>query len=308
MKKKRKKKNRIKYENFFYIIVIILVAVFLFKFLNNDDSSDNTINESSNSIKENTPVANVKTEEEIKLEKLGNINEKLDFFKMEYLDRYVNYKEKNPNLDNETVVVYVNIGLDQEFYTNVKDSPNKYTNIVLANKVYFLGSDYVPKNLTRIDANYSSGEKYMEKDAQVAFEEMAKAARNDGYRIRAVSTYRSYSYQEGLYNRYAASDGKEKADTYSARPGYSEHQTGLAVDVDNYNQTYTSFGNTKEFNWMKENAYKFGYILRYTKETEFITGYMNEPWHYRYVGKDIAKYIHEHPMTYEEYYVRFLDK
>ena len=148
----------------------------------------------------------------------------------------------------------------------------------------------------------------MTKEAAKAFEEMSEAARKEGYTVRAVSTYRSYSYQQNLYSNYANRDGKANADKYSARAGYSEHQTGLAVDVDNAKQSYTSFGNTKEYNWMKENSYKYGYILRYTKETEFITGYMKEEWHYRYVGKEIAEYIHEHPMTYEEYYVRFLDK
>ena len=305
MKKKRKKK--VKFTIYFYILVIVVVSIFLFVFLNSDGKEENkTNNNNTNTVEK--PTVKEKTEEEIKLEKLNNINEKLDFFKMEYLDRYIAYKEKNPNLDDETIVVYVNIGLDQNFYTNVKDSPFKHTNTVLANKYYFLGKDYVPKNLVYINSAYQSGGKQMTKDAAAAFEKMAAAAKEQGYTVRATSTYRSYDYQAGLYERYAANDGKAKADTYSARPGYSEHQTGLAVDVDNAYSSYTSFGNTKEFTWMKQNSYKYGYILRYTKETEFITGYMNEPWHYRYVGVEIATYIHEHPMTYEEYYVRFLDK
>jgi len=206
------------------------------------------------------------------------------------------------------VIVYVNIGLDKKFYTDIKTSPNQNTNTVLANKYYALSSTYEPKDLVAISSNYSSGTRKMTKDAKLAFESLAKAAKEQGYNIRAVSTYRSYSYQKDLYNRYAASDGTAKADTYSARPGHSEHQTGLAVDVDNNKSSYTSFGNTKEFTWMKENAYKYGFILRYTKDNEWITGYKDEPWHYRYVGVDIATYIQEHPMTYEEYFVRFLEK
>ena len=305
-KYRRRKKSRIKYENLFYLLVIILVAV-LFIYLFNRQQEDNNVT-NTNTEENNKPVQKELTEEEKKLNKLDNINKKIDFFKMDYLDRYLSYKEKNPSLDNETIVVYVNMGLDNDFYTNVKDSPYKYTNTVLSNKYYYLGSDYVPKDLTRINDKYSSGEKYMTKEAAKAFEEMSEAARKEGYTVRAVSTYRSYSYQQNLYSNYANRDGKANADKYSARAGYSEHQTGLAVDVDNAKQSYTSFGNTKEYNWMKENSYKYGYILRYTKETEFITGYMKEEWHYRYVGKEIAEYIHEHPMTYEEYYVRFLDK
>lgn len=308
MSKKKKKKNVFIY---FDILLIILLIAGLIFIINNHNKNDNKSNNNSENKENNTnneiepePTPDPNKE---KLDKLGNINEKLDFFKMDYLDRYIAYKEKNPDLDNETIVVYVNIGLDQEFYTNTKDSPNKYTNTVLANKFYYLGEDYVPKDLTTINNSYSSGDKKMTKDAALAFEEMAKAAKKDGYTVRAVSTYRSYSYQTNLYNNYASSDGKEKADTYSARAGFSEHQTGLAVDVDNSKVSYTKFGTTKEFGWMKENCYKYGFILRYTKETEFITGYMNEPWHYRYVGLEIAKYIHDNPMTYEEYYVRFLE-
>ena len=303
-KRKKKKKNTI---NIFVILDIILIAIlilFLYNIITNHNKSDNNNNNSNNN---NSQNENKKTEKNEKTALLGNINEKIDFFNMDYIDRYIAYKEKHPELDNETIVVYVNIGLDNDYYTNTKDSPNKYTNTVLANKYYYLGDDYVPKDLVDIDKSYASGKKQMTKDAAHAFENMAKDAKKSGFNIRATSTYRSYSYQTTLYNNYAKQDGKKKADTYSARAGYSEHQTGLAVDVDNTKTSYTQFGNTKEFGWMKENAYKYGFILRYTKETESITGYINEPWHYRYVGEEIAKYIHNHPMTYEEYYVRFIE-
>ena len=304
--KKRKKKKKKSNNNIFVILDILLIGVLII-FLYNVFTSHNKSDSSNNSNKNEQKEKKTPSSKNGKLDLLGNINEKIDFFNMDYIDRYIAYKEEHPDLDNETIVVYVNIGLDNKFYTNVKDSPNKYKNTVLSNKYYYLGDDYEPKDLTQISTNYASGKKMMTKDAAHAFEEMAKAAKKSGYNIRAASTYRSYSYQTGLYNNYAKQDGKEKADTYSARAGYSEHQTGLAVDVDNTKSSYTQFGSTKEFGWMKENCYKYGFILRYTKETEFITGYINEPWHYRYVGKDIAKYIHDHPMTYEEYYVRFLE-
>jgi len=102
-------------------------------------------------------------------------------------------------------------------------------------------------------------------------------------------------------------DGVEEADTYSARPGFSEHQTGLTVDVDNAKLSYTDFDKTNEFKWMMENAHRFGFILRYPKDKEDITGYSYESWHYRYVGVDIATYIYEHNITLDEYYVRFIE-
>ena len=103
-------------------------------------------------------------------------------------------------------------------------------------------------------------------------------------------------------------DGKEKADTYSARPGHSEHQTGLAVDVYNGNDDYNNFENTKEYKWMQKNAHKYGFILRYPKHKEKETTYQYESWHYRYVGEKIATYIKEHNISFEEYYVQFIEK
>ncbi len=142
--------------------------------------------------------------------------------------------------------------------------------------------------------------------AKDAFEEMAKDAKKDNMSIIAMSTYRSYEYQVNLYNNYAKADGKEKADTYSGRPGYSEHQTGLAVDVYNGKESYTNFEVTEEFKWMQENAYKYGFILRFPKDKTKETGYEYESWHYRYVGKEIAEKINKNKISYEEYYAKYL--
>ena len=158
------------------------------------------------------------------------------------------------------------------------------------------------------DSKYTESSKLLVSDARLAFESMASDAKKEGYNIRVVSAYRSYGYQENLYNKYVLSDGKEKADTYSARPGYSEHQTGLVIDIDNTIVDYNNFESTEEFKWMQENSYKYGYILRYPKDKEDITGYSYESWHYRYVGVNIAKYIHDSNITFDEYYVRFIDK
>ena len=134
---------------------------------------------------------------------------------------------------------------------------------------------------------------------------MSNAAKKDGLHIYNVSGYRSYNTQKSLYNGYVSRNGQAKADTFSARAGTSEHQTGLATDV---NSVSDSFANTKEYKWLINNSYKYGFILRYPKGKEFITGYKYEPWHYRYVGKDVAKIIHEKNITYEEYYATYILK
>ena len=170
-----------------------------------------------------------------------------------------------------------------------------------------MDSDYVPNHLETINSKYSSGSRMLVQDAKVAFERMAADASLEGFTIRAMSAYRSYQYQETLYQGYVKQDGKEKADTYSARPGFSEHQTGLVVDVDNGEIPYTRFEEAKEFHWMMERAVDYGFILRYPKGKEHITGYTYESWHYRYVGREVAKKMKELDLTFDEYYVRYIE-
>ena len=227
------------------------------------------------------------------------------FYKPEYKDKYENYQIKNPNLSPKDIVLRVNIGLDYGFYTNTKEE-TEFNLLMLINKYHYVTKDFIPNNLVDLEEYAKPGMK-LNIECKNAFLKMAKDAETTGYNLRAISTYRTIDYQESLYNNYIKKDGIEKADTYSARPGYSEHHTGLAIDLDNLKLSYTNFENTKEFTWMNENAYKYGFILRYPKDSS-ITGYIYEPWHYRYVGIEVAKYIHEHHITFEEYYYEFIDK
>lgn len=236
-----------------------------------------------------------------------NNNQTVSFYKKELLNRYIYYKEKNNNLSDEDIITYVNIGLDKDEYTYTK--PTKYldSSYILVNKYNYLNKEYVPKALEEIDSKYSLPGKKLVRDARIAFENMARAAKEEGLNIRAISTYRTYSYQKELYDNYVKDEGIKKADTYSARPGFSEHQTGLVVDCDNKVDYYENFEKTKEFLWMDKNAFKFGFILRYPKGKENITKYSYESWHYRYVGVEIASFIKKNNITFEEYYVRFID-
>ena len=188
-----------------------------------------------------------------------------------------------------------------EFYKNIKRIENPESILVLVNKNNKLDSTYIPKDLQKISIHYANEEKYLRKEAKEAFEKMSEDAKKKGYRIVAVSTYRSYEYQKNLYEKYVKNKGLEYADLCSARKGHSEHQTGLAVDVEGENKNYDFFEETKEFNWMNENAHLYGFILRYPKNKTNITGFKFEPWHYRYVGKEIATKIKKKKITLEEY-------
>ena len=240
----------------------------------------------------------------------------LDYFKVENLYRYIKYdfidtksvydttilKEK---YNYEDTVTFVNAYLDKDYYSNdiplSKDKASKLD--VIVNKYYKLDKDYEPEDLTVINSKFASGTQKLRKEAADKFEEMASDMLKENLKIYAGSTYRSYSYQEGLYNRYVKKDGFKEAETYSARAGYSEHQLGLAVDIVNGKWNYLSEGD-KEYTWLINNSYKYGFILRYPHESEYITGYVFEDWHFRYLGIDLATKVYESKLTYDEYIAR----
>ena len=301
MAKVVKRRIKIKWKN---LIIFILIVLFILLTLIKctqiivtkiKSTIDNNVEEKEKPKKEK------KKHEPSKLDKLDNIDKKINYFRDENIDRYIAYKEENPDLDIKKVIINVNIGLDKKVYDDAVPATNLNKNNVLVNKYNYLDKDYVPKNLEKISTVYALSNMKLVENAKEAYEEMAKDASKSKLKLVILSSYRSYDYQVDLYNRYAKKDGKEKADTYSGRPGFSEHQTGLAFDIYNGKTTYTKFESTKEFDWMQENAYKYGFILRFPKEKELETGYQYESWHYRYVGKDIAKEIYDKDICFEEY-------
>ena len=199
------------------------------------------------------------------------------------------------------IIYFIFVLKNNKFYKNIKKIKNPDNILVLVNKNNKLDNNYKPKDLEIINIKYSNKDKYLRKEAKEAFEQLSEDASKLNLSIIAVSTFRSYSYQKNLYSEYVNKKGKKYADLCSARPGHSEHQTGLSLDVMGSNKDYNKFDESKEFNWMINNAYKYGFILRYPKDKEHITGFKYEPWHYRYVGKEIAKIIHDKNITLEEY-------
>lgn len=218
------------------------------------------------------------------------------------LKRYILFTKHN-NDSARLIVEAVNANTDTKFYTNIKESDTSKNNLILVNKYYALDKNYIPNNLVSIEGSFRAN-----KITSDAYNEMKDAASKDGISLQITSAYRSYNQQSSLYNQYKTSNGLIWADSYSARPGHSEHQTGLALDILTPGATLSTFENFKEFTWLKNNAYKYGFILRYPKDKEHITGYNYEPWHYRYVGKKVATTVYENDITWEEYYRFYIDK
>lgn len=171
---------------------------------------------------------------------------------------------------------------------------------IVSNKQRVLPATFAPANLTTV-----SGSQQMQSDAAQALQKLIAAANKDGVSLRAVSAYRSFGDQQRVYNAYVTADGQAKADTYSARPGYSEHQTGLAVDVGNGSgqcDLEICFGTTAGGKWVAEHAHTYGFIIRYLEDKTQVTGYQYEPWHVRYVGVDLANELRNNHQTMEEFF------
>lgn len=229
----------------------------------------------------------------------------LDYAKLKYYDRYVSYMN-NSREDEETSVLYVNLDLDKEDYKEPQ-KVNKFSYVMLVNKHHQLNSKFVPNSLISISTKYTS-EKGVKANstAVAAAKKMIDAAKKEKYNLIINSAYRSYKDQDDIVNTYKDLYGESYVDKYVLKAGFSEHQTGLGFD---FGSTDTKvFATSDEYKWMEENCYDYGFIHRFQPANEDITEIKSEAWHYRYVGKKVAKYIYKNDITLEEYYAKFVDE
>lgn len=272
------------------IIIFLIIVVFLlvgFKYNYNMKNNNNNDEE----------VINVNDE-------LKNELQEQKYFIENNLSRYINYYNNNSDLDWKDIVTNVNTNIDNEFYNNDMDTDTSKGILMITNKFYKLTSDFEGLNLVKVSEDDSMYGRtyYLNEEAYEHFKEMVSDARSIGLDFGIYSAYRSYDTQVNLYNNYVKRDGVALADTYSARAGYSEHQTGLAVDLRSRTMNTSYFEETNEYKWLKDNAHKYGFIIRYPEEFVYITGYQFEPWHYRYCGKEAATIIYNEGITFDEYY------
>jgi D-alanyl-D-alanine carboxypeptidase len=176
----------------------------------------------------------------------------------------------------------------------------------VVNKGRSLPASYVPAGLLTPNIALRDGPSMkVRTDTAAGLEELAAAAKKAGLNLQLASGYRSYDYQTSVYNGYVSRSGAAAADTFSARPGHSEHQTGLAADLEpasRHCELDQCFGDTPEGKWLAANSYLYGFIIRYQKTTQSLTGYEYEPWHVRYVGKPLALQIHNSGQTLEQFF------
>lgn len=233
------------------------------------------------------------------------------YFLEKNVNNYLEYKAKNKKKSYSDIVAIVNVHADKDWYDNktVKETDLSKGNLILVNKFNYLKNDFEPNEITDIDINYSYANNRISKETNDAYIEMAKAAKKDNIILLVNSSYRTYERQEQIYKEFYYSKGISYADAYAARAGYSEHQTGLAIDIFTSGRSTTSdFEESDAFKWLSVNAHKYGFILRYPKDKEYLTGYNYESWHYRYLGIDTATKVYNSGLTYDEYYAYYLEK
>lgn len=229
------------------------------------------------------------------------------YFIKDNLNRYTAYHSDNESLSARSVIEIVNTNNDYSYYDHDIDTDISKDYLLLVNKYYHLGNDYVPDDLVNINNKYYYGDGHqIRKAAYDAFIDMWNQANMEGIYFIINSGYRSFEDQQEVYDFYKNNYGTTYADSIAARPGYSEHQTGLSIDIFSTEYTTTeAFKNSTHYEWLVNNAYKYGFIQRYQSDTEDVTGFTEEAWHWRYVGVEVATYLHEHDITFDEYYAYF---
>ncbi|MDD6467937.1 MAG: M15 family metallopeptidase [Erysipelotrichaceae bacterium] len=234
----------------------------------------------------------------------------LSDFELSRYARYIWYQQKYPDLTKTQICLAVNRDEDYitkdkldyaSFYQQLQPCPNPESIQALVNKQWYLSSTYIPDDLVYLPYPYVQNQQPLRQEAANAMIEMLDDAKQQQYTIKAASNYRSYDLQDYLYQYYTRLYHSKIADTISCRPGHSEHQTGLTSDLAEAGKRLEDFESAKGYSWILEHAHEYGFIQRYPKDKEYITGISFEAWHFRYVGKDIANIIQRYQWTLEEY-------
>ena len=181
---------------------------------------------------------------------------------------------------------------------------------MLVNRIYGLSSDYVPEDIVKVPIAYAYSNIKLKSSILENIESLVSDAKAEGYTFVVSMGYRTYKEQKNLYNSYAKSYGKSEADLYVARAGHSEYETGLSFDLEPYKyvKKVKNIKSSEEYKWLRENAYKYGFIFRFDSDKQYITKFSEDPWRLRYVGVDASTIIYSENISFEEYYAYFVNR
>lgn len=311
-------KRKLNYKLIFTIIVIIIAitagTIGIKKYIDYRNSNEFKLKQIGYNETEIEDITKLKDDQikAILKKKYNRLN--IKFIRQKYfitnnLDRYIKYYNNHKDDKISHIVSIVNVYADEDYYDKdtVKKTDVSKKELMLVNKFNYLDENYAPDDIVKVSVQFAYGDNEIKKEVYEKFRSMYNDAKKEGLYLIITSSYRDYNFQKELWDSYANQKGDEWADSVSARAGYSEHQTGYTLDIVTYNANMSSFETTDEFKWLQDNAYKYGFILRYPKNKEDITGYSYESWHYRYVGKDVATKIKKLGITFDEYYAYFIE-
>lgn len=235
------------------------------------------------------------------------VNQK--YFLEKNFEEYLEYHKTYKSASYKDVIAVVNVNANKGWYGVTYNSDTSKEYLILVNKFYKLDENFERNDIEKISPTVA----YAGQQASTIVIEQFLKMRQDvktklNVNLMVNSSYRPYKDQEEIYNSFKLR-GQTYADSYAARPGFSEHQTGLALDITSLeHKNQKEFTLSDEYKWLKENCHKYGFILRYPENKEHITGYNTESWHFRYVGEKVATQIYNEDITFDEYYAFYIEK
>ena len=301
----------------FYILIFIFLSVFLvskykeYRYHQTNEykliSINYTLKEAHKIEKE---LTNKQVKEVIERQKkddvlLSLINEK--YFLNKNLNKYREYYKSNTKTSFSDIVAIINVGAQEDWYFNTKNTDVSKNELMLVNKFHLLKEDFDAGEIVKFEGKYAYGDVSSNKVTHDAFIKMADAAKKDDIYLLTTSGFRTYERQDEIYREIRNVNGKIYADGFAARAGASEHETGYALDIFTYSATTDNFEETSAYAWLDAHAQDYGFILRYPKEKKYLTGYTPESWHFRYIGIKDAQKIKKLGITFDEYYAYFIE-
>lgn len=285
------------------LVIAIIVIVVIIKCIQGFDSTKKELKEKGYSKEDSNIIVEKLSKEEIaKILEIDYSDKLISILNEKYyipanLFTYIEYAKDKENVKD--VISVVNVGANNDWYTNTKETNIEEGIKMIVNKFHYLNENYSPEDIVSIKNWYAYDGHSIKEEVYNQYLKMWNAAKEQNLTLLVNSSYRTFEQQKKEYDM--------STDEYASKPGYSEHQTGLALDIVTYDIQGNAFENTNEFKWLQENAHKYGFILRYPKEKEHITGYNYESWHYRYLGSDLASKVYESGLTYDEYYAYYCE-
>lgn len=228
------------------------------------------------------------------------------YFIYSKMNEYLEYKEKNKKKEYNKIVQLVNVEMHIDWLDNQKETDTSKNELMLVNRIYGLSEDFVPSDLVDVPTQYAYSGKKLSESVLNKVIELINAAKEVNYTFVIADGYRSYADQKDIYDSYSNYYGISETDTFVARPGHSEYQTGMTFDLKPYNKVIDDVSTNEEYLWLRDNAHKFGFIFRFNKEHEALTGFPSANWRLRYVGEDAATIIYNEGICFEEYYAYFV--